>query len=262
MEYLRANYFNEGHFHHFGIPELEIQETRDYEKFRNFRFDITLRGNNLSPEFLGALSNLRYLNIQSFFLGMNLEYLDPKPSLITQGIEKLMSNSNWHEFPNEPVLCHIRGGDIWKKGPLRKVHPDYSALPISFYENIENYENRELRFLIEPQTNSNYIKLLIDRFGHDSILKNGTPKDDFAKLLEARILVTSISSFSWLGGFFGRANRIHIAEYGLFDKANRPDINLVPNSDEKWIVWKPQKHLWRGDHRDFPWISGGKTFLI
>ena len=241
----------------FAIPEFGIIESKDYSRYLGQTSDLTLTGHSISTEQLEMMRSYHLRLIHSEVIGMRMRFLDSIPEEISKLVNELeqIRDERAHQIQGK-VLCHIRGGDVWRRLiPSNRVHPDYSSLPYSFYHKIQEREGTGLAFLLEPGVPRWYVNGLIKRFGKNSVLPNSSVRNDFALLLNSPNLAISVSSFSWMAGFLGGANRIHFPVHGLLDPDARPDLDLMPLSDTRYSFYYPKEHVWQGGLKDYKWVT-------
>ena len=244
---------------HFGVPELGISEHPGYEQAMKQRVDFVINQNNyFKMPILDSGLDLPSGIIQSSAWGMNSKYFlesrDYLRKLLPQQIFRY-DDSTIHGGEFE-ILCHVRGGDVWDRSRFKKgknLHPDYAALPLSYYENILETSNKRVRFLIEDSTPNWYVSLLRERFGNKTISFSSSVEFDFKRMLLAENLALSLSTFSWMAGFLGEAKVVHFPVIGLFDRGQRPDLDF---SLEEKLVRKYffSPHHWTGSKKDLSWI--------
>ncbi len=262
--------------YHFGIPELGIPQHPDYPEVSLREVDFSISGQDDGMlALLNSSINATGGVVSTTGLGMSTKYFqgskDYLKSLISS--KPLESESECNIDYKRNFLCHIRGSDIWERYPMstpekrvskhlnfRKhpVHPNYSALPLSLYENIANSNGKSPIFLVERANPTWYLKLISKRFGKKSILFSGTVERDFSLLRTSSEVVLGISTFSWMAAFLGGAEIIHMPIRGLFDPNERTDLDLaIPERDVK--EYRLSNHNWRGNKTDSFWIKNGDT---
>jgi hypothetical protein len=240
----------------FELLEFGINQTKGYSLYLNQAPEITLTGHSISAEELGIIQSNRTSLIHSEVIGMQMRFLDSIPNDISKLVSELRQIEDQRECRTQgKVLCHIRGGDIWRKLFIGSpVHPDYSSLPYSYYLGIQEAEGLDLVFLLEPGVPQWYKNGLVRKFGKNSVLPTSSVRSDFALLLKSSNLAISISSFSWMAGFLGTGKRIHYPVHGLLSPSVRSDLDLMPIKDERYVFYYPEAHIWRGGLKDYKWI--------
>ena len=87
---------------------------------------------------------------------------------------------------------------------------------------------------VEQLEDNWYDRVLRDQFRNAHYLSGG-PIEDFQTMRGARHMVLAVSSFSWLAAWLSdRAEVIHMPVAGLFNPAQRSDIDLLPEADPRW----------------------------
>jgi len=99
---------------------------------RELRRPQVIGGHRIDLDRILTYRTPRRIVVRGFF--QRYEYYQPHKDLIRN--TWLVSNSCEQSAPDE-LTIHVRAGDIWKGGlHPRTVHPEYHALPFSFYDGI------------------------------------------------------------------------------------------------------------------------------
>jgi len=238
--------FDNAEIIHFGIPEINLSQSADYEDFHGFEIRDEVKGHKFSADFFSKLDSKEIIFTSAW--GMRKEYFVGQRNFLRTFFPTdffIMSN----KLNFDKVLCHIRGGDIWRRPFSRvKVHEDYFALPIDFYENVMKASGKPLHFLVESSTPNWYLSLLLRSLPNSSFQMSGSVVDDFKYLANAPELALSISSFSYMAGFLGDG-KVYMPVGGLFNPLTRPDIDLILDKRFTTINVKVTKRY--GDIRDY-----------
>jgi hypothetical protein len=130
--------------------------------------------------------------------------------------------------PDDALLIHIR----WPQ-PSDGGHGDYMPLPISFYKKI--VESTGLRPIFMGQTEEGpYFERLKRSIPRAEFWPSATPLQDFNTIANARHIVSSVSSFSWLAAWLSTsAINIHLPVCGLLNPEQRADVDLLPYPDAR-----------------------------
>ena len=132
-----------------------------------------------------------------------------------------------HGRENEIVIS-IRGGDI-----LGAIHPDYTMIPIDFYEFI--VEKTGLKPVFFGQLGNNaYCESLRLRFPEARFITGSSPKFDFNFLRRSVHIVPSVSTFSWLAAWLSRAQKVYLPLTGLLNPNQHRGSFLVPQDDDRY----------------------------
>jgi hypothetical protein len=180
--------------------------------------------------------------IVSEVLGMRFEYHKHNREAYRKlfGLHKFISR---HEgFGDDHLVINIRTAEI-----MSGIHPDYAPLPLDFYDLILSETLLKPVFMGQIHDHSRYGSELCRRFPTADFLIGRTPLEDLACLLSARNICMSISSFCWLGAWLSDANSIHMPIYGLYNPAQRPDINLVPIDDTRYVYYRFPVQRWSAE---------------
>jgi hypothetical protein len=143
-------------------------------------------------------------------------------------------------FGDDKLVIHIRGGDMFTAR-----HPNYFPLPIAWYRELVT------RFGLQPvfvgQVDQNpYGDALRREFPYAQFIYSPDRIADFNRLRTSRNIVLSISTFSWLAGWLSEtASTIVLPIAGIFDSRDRPDIDLLPVSDRRYVFELFARETWK-----------------
>ena len=131
--------------------------------------------------------------------------------------------------PDELVI-HVRAGDI-----LTGLHEDYSPVPIAYYRRL--VESTGLKPVFNGQTRGSYYSdALRKAFPNARFLSGNHWIDDFQTTRNVENIVIGVSSFIWLGAWLSEtAKQIYMPQLGLFNPQQRPDVDLAPKGDPRYI---------------------------
>ena len=165
---------------------------------------------------------LRSIVIQGW--GMRLAYYkSPQPYR-----ELFQTPARGHVLRDDELLIHVRAGDI-----LDLHHRYYFPMPFSFYEEVIAATGLKPVFIGQLDDDP-YSDALRRRFAGAKFLARRSSIEDFTTIRQARHVVLSISSFSWLAAWLSeKALSIHMPIYGLFEPRNRQTF-LLPVDDLRW----------------------------
>ncbi len=131
-------------------------------------------------------------------------------------------------LPNE-IVFNIRAGDI-----LEGTHPDYLPLPVSYYREL--VKETGLRSVFIGQTSSNwYTDALHAALPNARWLQSESWLQDFQTIRNASVVAIPVSTFAWLASWLSpEATKIYLPVLGLFNPAQRPDVDLLPSGDRRY----------------------------
>lgn len=135
-------------------------------------------------------------------------------------------------FPiaDDELAINLRTGDI-----IDGYHRDYAPLPLAFYHRLVRETGLSPVFVGQVEDNW-YNRALREQFPAARYLSGGALVD-FQTMRGARNVVVAVSSFSWLAAWLSeQARTIHMAAAGLFNPAQRDDIDLLPLDDPRWHI--------------------------
>ena len=195
---------------------------------------LSLKGQTFNLDRLAyLLSSNAIQTIQISGWGMRLEYYKNPSAFrdLFQTDHKIRFTPSEHQ-----LLINVRAEDIrtgW--------HPKYFPMAFSYYEKLIDETKLEPVFMgqLEPCP---YILALRRRFPNAVFLPHINPLDDFQTIRQAKHIVLSVSSFSWLAAWLSEtAENIHLPVCGLFDPGNREAMEpgngntmLLPVDDKRY----------------------------
>lgn len=160
--------------------------------------------------------------------GMRLEYHSaPLP------YAKLFQakDAPFHPVDDDELIIHIRGEDI-----LTGQHRKYFPLPLSYYEYLIQKTGLAPVFMGQLDDNF-YTDLIRKRFPEARFLPPFSAVADFETIRNARHVVLSISSFSWLAAWISSSLQyIHVPMCGIFDPGLSKTL-LLPVNDERYSFY-------------------------
>ena len=207
----------------FEIPEIGLSESPDYKSHIAMWDGDHFSGHHFPLTDFELNSHRRVIFTSAW--GMRKEFFSDKRSYLLDFLPSNFLDTKEVEG-RERVLCHIRGGDLWRSVFKRNdLHQDYFPLPVSFYKQIMERSGKPLHFLVERSTPYWYLRLLLSSLKGSTFQFSRDVFTDFRFLANANDLALSISTFSYMAGFLGNGN-IYMPIGGLFDPSIRPDIEF------------------------------------
>ena len=152
-------------------------------------------------------------------------------------------------FGPEVLLINVRAGEV-----LGDVHPDYGPLPHAYYEQLIAETGLKPVFLGQIDDGP-YASALKSRFPKAEFVPHQGVLEDFETLRAATNLVCSISTFSWIAGWLSNAERVFLPVAGLFNPDQRPEVDLLPVGDDRYVFHAFPVRRWRGSAQDFQALS-------
>lgn len=150
-------------------------------------------------------------------------------------------------FGDDELVIHVRAGDI-----LKGRSPAYAPLPIAYYRALVAESGKRPVFIGEIHDKHFYLRALRKAFPDAVFLPPDSPAADFLKLVSARHIVASTSSFCWLASWFSEAETIAFPVAGLQNPEQRPDVDLIPRNDKRYrffsfpvLNWSASGEQWR-----------------
>lgn len=141
------------------------------------------------------------------------------------------------EFGAQYLVCPIRGAEIF-----RAEHSGYTLIPINFYRDI--FRGRKLIpvFMGQITDNNQYIASLKGEFKNAIFLNSGGPVFDFETIRKSKNILIPVSAFAWLASWLSNADRIIMPVYGLFNRDQFPQNDLLPLGDPRYEFYKFPVH--------------------
>ena len=131
-------------------------------------------------------------------------------------------------FGPDELVINIRGGEI-----LQAPHPDYTLIPVAFYQALT--VETGLRPVFMGQIGANpYVERLRREFPEAPFFPSRGPLRDFEIIRRSRNIVVSVSTFSWLAAWLSDADRIYLPMSGFYNPAQFPEIDLLPLHDPRY----------------------------
>jgi hypothetical protein len=148
-------------------------------------------------------------------------------------------------FP-EDLVVSVRAAEV-----LGDVHPDYGPLPLSIIDHVIGASGRRPVFVGQLGTDA-YSTELRRRYPGAAFRPSQGPLEDFETLRHATSLLVSVSTFAWLAGWLSyNASAVHVPMLGFLNPAQRPDIDLLPTTDDRYHFYECDVRRWRGTDADF-----------
>jgi hypothetical protein len=200
---------------------------------------LILKGQHVEFEMIKSLlKSNRISGLDLSALGFELSHYLPRA--IYQNLFPLTSTSI-PIFQDDVLLINVRGAEI-----LGNVHEDYGPIPLAFYRQLIN--KSRLRPVFMGQIGSDwYSQAIKDWFPEAELIPTKGAMSDFATIRCAKNIVISVSTFSWLAAWLSDANTIHLPVFGIFNPAQRPDIQLLPTKDSRYHFYNFPLREWDGN---------------
>jgi hypothetical protein len=230
----------EAEFFGFDIPLWNLQRPRPKVTDRPA---IRLVGQYVDvPAFERLLRSSRVSRVEFAALGFRMEnYRAPSHYHGLFPAEAETPNS----LPADRLLINVRGAEI-----LGNVHADYGPMPLSFYRQIIR-QTKLMPVFMGQLSSDSYSQSLRAEFPEAEFIESLGPKSDFQLIRSAKHVVVSVSTFSWLAAWLSSAVTIHMPVFGIFNPVQRPDIDLLPVSDERYRFYRFPVRRWAGTEAQF-----------
>lgn len=157
-----------------------------------------------------------------------LEYFEPQRAEMAAALSSSVAG---HATRDDEIVINIRAGEI-----LRGIHPDYMPLPISFYRRLVDETGLSPVFVGQVYDDP-YSTALRKVFPRARFTKSAHWIEDFQTVRNATNIVVAVSSFSWLAAWLSSsAKAIHLPVAGFLNREQRPDVDLLPLNDSRYIL--------------------------
>ena len=169
--------------------------------------------------------------MNGFFQDINLF---PSKEESFEILNEYKSIKNFSEFSENDLVINVRCGDIsigveW-----------YPLIPLNFYKFIVDYTGLKPVF-VGQLDNEIYVSEIKKMFPNARYIPSQGTIDDFSKLLTAKNILLSVSTFSWLAGWLSEAKQIFYPMHGFLNPAlqncysvNIAKTNLAPTDDLRY----------------------------
>lgn len=244
----------------FSMSELNINAHIKYDSILKLSPFDTLQENE---DYLRIMDTSRGINsdltVRSLAWGMQPIFYEFSKKYLLNLTKSFLIQKKTDKF-KKYTICHIRGGDIWKSYKFRSpaIHPNYMALPISYYKLIRQNSKLPLLFLVDKTTPRFYLKILQSEFKGSEFIWQGTVSNDFSLLNHGGGIALSTSTFAWMSAFLGEHEIVHVPRVGIFDSKVRPDLHfrLKNRNVVEYII---DNHEWSGNRQDLDWLMNAKV---
>jgi hypothetical protein len=156
------------------------------------------------------------------------------------------------------LLINVRGAEI-----LQSLHGDYGPVPVDFYSQVA--EKTKLTPVIMGQIGDDfYSDEIRKRFAGCHFVPSKSALEDFQLMRNAKNICLSVSTFAWLAAWLSTtAQNIHMPISGLYNPKQRPDIDLLPAYDERYIFYEFPVERWQASERQrIDLVAQGKQFRM
>lgn len=220
----------------YAVPMLGLVDPESSKPVSGRSLEIDA-GHDVNLTRLAYLMNSDIVDALTLRLyGMRMEYLpDPHVARKLLGLEDAMELS----CGDDSLLIPVRAEDLFTGR-----HTDYVPLPISYYRKI--IDQHGLKPVFMGQLGSSlYCDGLRSAFPHAEFRAPASPLDDFRTMMAAPNIAIAVSSFAWLAAWLSpNAIKILLPVYGLFNPAQRPDVDLLPHDDLRYQFYEMPEMKW------------------
>jgi len=160
---------------------------------------------------------------------------------------------NRYAVGQNDLSIHIRAGDLWCEDSPAPVHPDYPALPFSYYQKIIEEGKWEKIHIVTESKDDPMVLKLSRLFGAQ--VRSGSVEEDFCFLRSSKNIVLSVSTFSWWAAWLSEAVRIDLPVAGIWNPEVRPEVDLRVSDEDRYLFHYPAfQRPWRGGQEERDWL--------
>lgn len=157
-------------------------------------------------------------------------------------------------FDDEHIVINIRGEDI-----LFGKSADYGPIPLAYYRSIIEETGKTPVFM--GQLFDDYYSNMIRAEFPDAIyVPHTTPIRDFQIIRNSQNIVMSLSTFSWLAAWMSDAKRIYMPLIGGWNPEQRPDGNLTPADDPRFVYDLFPVRKWKATAEQIAGLANERDF--
>lgn len=157
-------------------------------------------------------------------------------------------------FDETHIVIHIRAEDI-----LFGKSGDYGPIPFEYYRVILRETGLKPVF-VGQLANDYYSNLLKTAFPDALFVQPQTPIKDFQRIRNSKNIVLSLSTFAWLAAWLSDAQRIYMPLIGGWNPEQRPDINLTPADEPRFIYDLFPARIWKASPEQIASLEHDRAF--
>jgi hypothetical protein len=151
-------------------------------------------------------------------------------------------------FGSARIVVNLRGAEI-----LGNLHPDYTPIPLSFINQAVRSSGAQPVFLGQLGDDP-YSRTIRERYPTAIFQPSRGPLNDFQTLRQSKQLVVAVSTFSWLAAWLSTAEKIHMPVAGFFHPRQRPEYDLLPSHDPRYVFYECEPRRWSASSADFDYL--------
>lgn len=148
----------------------------------------------------------------------------------------------------EYVVFNVRGAEI-----LDRKHRDYGPVPLSFIDQVIETTGAKPVFMGQLGDDF-YSWKLRERYAGSIFQQSRGALIDFEVLRRSHQIAVAVSTFSWVAAWLSKAQVIHVPLCGILNPQQRPDIDLLPENDERYRFYDCIPHRWTASAEDIEYL--------
>ncbi|WP_026784350.1 hypothetical protein [Pleomorphomonas koreensis] len=157
-------------------------------------------------------------------------------------------------FDETHIVINIRGQEI-----LFGKSGDYGPISIEYYKHI--LRETGLKPVFMGQIFDDYYGNMIRSAFPDAVYVQHTSAiKDFQIIRNSKNIVVSLSTFSWLAAWLSEAQRIYMPLIGGWNPEQRPDSNLTPADDRRFLYDLFPVRIWKATPEQIASLNHDRAF--
>jgi hypothetical protein len=147
-------------------------------------------------------------------------------------------------YGSDHVVFNVRGAEI-----LKRKHGDYGPVPLSFIDRVIEESGAKPVFMGQLGDDF-YSQRLRERYADAIFQPSRGALIDFEVMRRSHQIAVAVSTFSWVAAWLSKAQIIHLPLSGILNPRQRPDIDLLPENDERYRFYDFQPRRWTASPAD------------
>jgi hypothetical protein len=146
------------------------------------------------------------------------------------------------------IVINVRGAEI-----LGGLYADYGPVPFSFIDQVIAASGAR-PVLLGQLGDDRYTTEIRRRYPDAIVRPSRGALNDFETLRRSKQIAVAVSTFSWLAAWLSEAETIHFPVSGFFHPRQRPEYDLLPSNDGRYIFYECEVRPWAATAADFAYL--------
>jgi hypothetical protein len=189
-------------------------------------FDLELTQQDLNSQ--SVIDRLRSGQISKVNINSYCQHISNYPDRDLCQTLFVANHEQYPGFDDHYMVFNLRGGEV-----LDGRHPDYTLIPIEFYQDIIRNTGLIPVFLGQMEDNI-YWDDLRKAFPGARFHSSRGAIHDFQVFRNSRNICLAISTFSWLAGWLSNAHKVILPVNGLFHPMQSKRTNFLPLEEPRF----------------------------